>query len=242
MILNILLQVVTVPVTDSTGATAANTGLPPVLPAPTEDSLSLWELLMKGGYVMIPIALLFIIALYIFFERLIVISKAGKGPANFLPSLKDFIGNGNLDAARALCLSSTAPVAKMIAKGLGRLGKPIKEIEQSMENAGKLELYRLERGLGVLSIVGRIAPMLGFIGTIIGVINIFYMISLANTVEIDVISGGLYQKMITSAAGLAVGIFAFACHHILQGMVERRAQRMEADSMEFLDIIQTPSR
>lgn len=240
--LNVLLQVTLTAGADTLQKTAASGQVPTTPPLPPVDPLSLLDLLMKGGVVMIPIGILFVMALYFFFERLLVVGRAGKSPGNFIFSLKDFISGGNMDAAKALCMSAGSPAAKMILKGIGKLGKPIKEIEQSMENAGRLELYRLERNLGVLGIVGRIAPMLGFIGTIVGVINIFYKIALANTVEIDVISEGLYQKMITSAAGLAVGIFAFACHYIIQAMVDRKAQQMEAESMEFLEIIQSPGK
>ena len=245
MTLNFLLQVTLTTATDTVAKTATNVAstLPttPVNP-PTEETLSAIDLLIKGGPVMIPIAFLFVLTVYFFIERMIVIAKSGKSPGNFLPSLKDIISGGNMDAARALCMSTQSPGAKMIAKGITRMGKPIKEIEQSMENVGKLELYRLEKNMGILSIIGRIAPMLGFIGTIIGVINIFYRIAIANTVEIDVISEGLYQKMLTSATGLFVGIFAFTCHYIIQSMVEKRAQYMEAESMEFLDILQSPSK
>lgn len=240
--LNMLLQVTLTSGADSLQKTAASTPLPVDTPMPPADPLSLLDLLMKGGVVMIPIGILFVLAVYFFLERLIVVGRSGRSPGNFIHSLKDFITGGNMDAAKALCMSAGSPASKMILKGLGKLGKPIKEIEQSMENTGKLEVYRLEKNLGVLGIVGRIAPMLGFIGTIVGVINIFYKIALAKTVEIDVISEGLYQKMITSAAGLAVGIFAFACHYIIQAMVDRKTQMMEAESVEFLDIIQSPGK
>ncbi|MCC7301277.1 MAG: MotA/TolQ/ExbB proton channel family protein [Bacteroidia bacterium] len=240
--LNVILQLTMTAGADTVKNAVVNTPITPGLTPPPPEPLTLLELLWKGGPVMIPIGILFVMALYFFIERLIVVSRASKSPSNFIPSLKDFISGGNMDAAKALCMSTSSPASKMILKGIGKLGKPIKEIEQSMENSGKLELFRLERNLGVLGIIGRIAPMLGFIGTIVGVINIFYKIALANTVEIDVISEGLYQKMITSAGGLTVGIFAFACHYIIQSMVDRKAQAMEAESMEFLDIIQSPGR
>jgi biopolymer transport protein ExbB len=241
MLLSFLLQVTLTGAADTANKAASMVNTP-VIPGPTQDTLSLWDLLIKGGVVMIPIGILFVIALYIFIERIMVISKARKTPANFMFSIKDFIKSGNTEAAKALCRSSSSPNAKLIERGVSRLGKPMEEIEKSMEDAGKFEVYRLEKNLGLLSIIGRIAPMLGFIGTIIGVINIFYKIALANTVEIDVISEGLYQKMITSAAGLLVGIFSFACHHIVQSMVEARIQAMEADGLNFIEIISEPGK
>ena|ERR1051326_32214 len=216
---------------------------PPVLPeVPKEQSLSLFELLMKGGWVMIPIALLLLIALYVFFERLITILRSGRSDKNFMNNIRDFITNGNTEAAKAFCRSHNSPQARVVEKGISRLGKPIKEIEEAMEDVGRLEVYRLEKNLGTLSIVGKIAPMLGFIGTIIGVINIFYKISLVNQVHIDVISGGLYQKLITSASGLTIGILAFIGYHVLSSMVDKIVNRVETTSVEFIDLLNQPSK
>ena len=210
------------------------------LAAPKQDSLSLLDLIMKGGIIMIPIGLLSILTLFYFFERFITISKSLKMDHNFMNNIKDYIHNGNMDAARALCRNSSAPAARMVEKGVSRIGKPIKEIEESMESVGKLEINRLEKNLGVLSLVGRIAPIFGFIGTIAGVIKIFYDISLTDNISIGVISTGLYQKMITSASGLVVGLFAFVGYYILNTMIDKSIHNMEKASVEFIDLLHEP--
>jgi biopolymer transport protein ExbB len=206
--------------------------------APKETSISLIELLMKGGYLMIPIGILSLIAIYVLIERYMAIRKASHSDNNFMNNIKDFIKNGNIEAARSLCKNSTSPQARMIEKGISRMGKPVKEIEASIENTGKLEVYKLEKNLAVLGIIAGIAPMFGFIGTIMGVIKIFYNISLADNISIGLISGGLYEKMITSAAGLVVGVFAFIAYHWLNIMVDKVIQRMETNSIEFIDLLQ----
>ena len=152
------------------------------------------------------------------------------------------LSSGNIEGAKTLCKHTKGPQGRIVEKGMSRLGKPVKEIEEAMQGVAQQELYMLEKNIPVLSIVGRVAPMVGFIGTIIGVINIFYKISLYKTVEIDVISEGLYQKMISSAAGLSIGILAFILYYILQIMVDKRVHAMERTSMEFIDILQEPNK
>lgn len=191
---------------------------------------------------MIPIGILLLLAVYIFFERLLTISRTGKTDSNFIHNLKDMLKSGNIEAAKTLCKHTKGPQAMMIDKGLHRIGKPIKEIEEAMQGVAQLELYRIEKNLSILTIVGRVAPMIGFIGTIIGVITIFYEISLSKTVEIDVISKGLYQKMVSSGAGLSVGILAFIFYYLLQIMVDKRVHVMERTSMEFMDILHEPNK
>ena len=209
---------------------------------PKQDTLSLLDLVMKGGIIMIPMGLLSILTLYFFFERFMTISKASKLDKNFMNSIKDFIHNGNIDAAKSLCRNTVSPAARMIEKGVGRIGKPIKEIEEAMESTGKLEINRLEKNLSVLSLVGRIAPILGFVGTIAGVIKIFYDISLTDNISIGVISGGLYQKMITSASGLVIGLIAFIGYYILNAMLDKTLNKMETASVEFIDLLQEPTK
>ncbi len=209
---------------------------------PKQDSLSLLDLIMKGGLIMIPMALLSILTIYFFFERLMIISKASKLDKNFMNSIKDFIHNGNIDAAKSLCRNTVSPAARMIEKGVSRIGKPIKEIEEAMESIGKLELNRLEKNLSVLSLIGRIAPIFGFIGTIGGVIKIFYDISLSDNISIGIISTGLYQKMITSASGLVVGLLAFVGYYILNAMLDKTINKMETASVEFIDLLQEPTK
>ena len=209
--------------------------------APKEDSLSLLTLIVKGGYIMIPIGILSIISIYILIERFITINNAGKMDKNFMNTIKDFVQNGNMNAAKALCKNSNSPVAKMVEKGISRIDKPIKEVEGAIENVGKIEVLKLEKNLGILGIIAGIAPMFGFIGTISGVIKIFYNISLADNISIGLISGGLYEKMITSAAGLVVGIFAYVSYHVLSMMLDKVVYKMETATVEFIDLLQEPA-
>lgn len=243
MLSSILLQITTVAGTAqdtlnqvASSAAAATAALPP-----KEDSLSLLTLIIKGGYIMIPIGVLSIISIYILIERFITIRKANKVEGNFMLTIKDYIQTGNLASAKAFCKSGTTPVYKMIEKGINRIDKPIKEVESAIEGVGKLELAKLEKNLNILGIIAGIAPMFGFIGTISGVIKIFYNISLADNISIGLISGGLYEKMITSAAGLVVGIFAYVSYHVLSMMVDSVVTKMEKANVEFIDLLQEPA-
>ena len=209
---------------------------------PEEATLSLLELIMKGGLIMVPMGVLSIITIYYFFERFITLRKASKLDGDFMNNIKDFIQNENIDAAAAFCKNVDNPTAKVIEKGVSRIGKPMKEIETSMENAGKLQLNVLEKNLSVLSLIGRIAPILGFVGTIAGVIKIFYDISLTDNISIGVISTGLYQKMITSASGLVIGLAAFIGYYILNVMLDKIIHDMESSSVEFMDVREEPTK
>ena len=241
---SILLQIVT------NGATAAaqivdsagNVAMAPTVITPKQDTLSLLELIVKGGYIMIPMGILSLLTVFYFFERFITIRKASKIDANFMNNIKDYIHNGNMDAAKALCRNTPAPAAKMVEKGVARIGKPIKEIETAMENVGALEISKLEKNISVLSLIGRIAPIFGFIGTIAGVIKIFYNISLADNLSIGAISGGLYEKMITSASGLVVGLIAFIGYFIVNAMLDKTIHKMQEMSLQFIDLLQEPSK
>jgi biopolymer transport protein ExbB len=208
----------------------------------TEESMSLLELVMKGGAIMIPLGILSVLALYIFFERLFTIKKSSNMDPNFINQIKDHVHSGNIDAAKSLCRNTNSPVARMIEKGLMRLGKPIRDIESSIENVGKLEIYKMEKNLSFLGTIAGIAPMFGFLGTIFGVIKIFYQISLENSLQIDTISGGLYVKMITSGAGLLIGIVAYAGYHYLIALVDRAVNKMEINAVEFIDLLEEPAK
>ncbi|HQV00811.1 MAG: MotA/TolQ/ExbB proton channel family protein [Bacteroidia bacterium] len=214
--------------------TLATTSNPPI------PDMPLWEIVQSGGPIMIPIALLSVIAVFIFFERYFTISKRGKIDMNFMHQIRDHVHNGNIEAARTLCKNTNTPVAAMIEKGIMRLGKPIRDIETAIENVGKLEIYKMERYLNILGVIAAIAPMFGFLGTIFGVIKIFYQIALQNSLDLGVISGGLYVKMVTSAAGLTVGIMAYVLYHILTGMIDRVVNKMEINAVEFIDLLEEP--
>ena len=206
----------------------------------TEKSLSLWELAEKGGPILYPIALLSVLAIYIFFERLFVILKFSRLDQNFMNQIRDQVHAGNVAAARTLCKGTDNPIARMIEEGSLRLGKPVREIEASIENQGKLEIYQMEKNLSFLGTIAGIAPMFGFLGTIFGVIKIFYQISLQNSLEIDTISGGLYVKMISSASGLLVGMIAYSCYHYLVHRVDRVINKMELNAVQFIDLLEEP--
>lgn len=209
---------------------------------PTEQSISLWDLAQKGGPILIPIVVLSIAAVYIFFERFFVIQKYSKIDQNFINQIRDHVYYGNIDAAKSLCKNTNTPVARMIGKGMARLGKPVKEIESAIESAGKLEVYQMEKNLGLLSTIAGLAPMFGFLGTIFGVIKIFYEIHLENSLEIGTISGGLYVKMIASAAGLLVGIIAYSAHQFLVHRIDRIVNKMEISAIEFIDLLEEPAK
>jgi biopolymer transport protein ExbB len=204
--------------------------------------MSLLDLIMKGGWVMIPIGILSVIAVYLTIERFITISRASKVDTGFMANVKSMLLDGKTDAALSLCRGNNSPIARLLEKGIKRLGKPIKEIESAVENTGKLEIYKLEKNLSYLGIIAGIAPMFGFIGTISGVIRIFYNISLADNISISLIAGGLYEKMITSAAGLAVGIVAHIAFHYLNTMIDRVSFQLESTTVEFIDLIQEPTK
>jgi biopolymer transport protein ExbB len=198
-------------------------------------------MIVKGGVMMIPLALMLVLAIYVLIERLIVLGRASKKNDALMSSLKDLIHKGNIDSAKAMCTALNTPEAAMIEKGLNRIGQPIQDIREAMNETAEVEIGKLEKNMGILNITGRIAPMFGFIGTIIGVIKIFYDIALAKTVEIEVISTGLYQKMITSCSGLVVGVLAFVAYHWLNTKIDKLAHRMEESRMKFLDILNEPT-
>ncbi|MGZ3872668.1 MAG: MotA/TolQ/ExbB proton channel family protein [Mucilaginibacter sp.] len=212
------------------------------LAAIPQQELHFGDLLIKGGWVMIPIGILAVLGLVIFFERYFTIRKASKNESNLLVQVRASIVAGNLESAMAICRNSNTPLGRMLQKGLLRIGRPIKDIEGAIENVGKLEVSKLEKNISILGIVAGIAPMFGFLGTIVGVIKIFYDISKTDNISMGVISGGLYVKMVTSAAGLFVGIIAYVGYHILNIMVDKIILRLETDAIEFIDLLEEPSK
>ncbi len=240
MFLFTLLQMTVSGTTTDSGAVSA--AQLPAVQETAANTMSYWSMLVKGGPVMLAIALLSVGLVYLFVERLMVIRKAGKLDANLMNGVKNLINKGDLEGAKHLCRSSASPVARMIEKGISRLGQPIMEIESAMETAGKVELNRIEKNMGYLSTIAAIAPMFGFVGTIFGVIAIFFNISQSGDFGIQTISAGLYQKMVTSAAGLIIGIIAFVCHHLLHNKVEALISQMEEASMQFIDMISEPGK
>jgi biopolymer transport protein ExbB len=206
------------------------------------QTMNMMDMLANGGPLMIPLGLLFVLAVFFFFERLIAISKASKVDANFMYMIRDNVISGNVSAARSLAKNTSNPVARIIDKGLQRIGKPIEAIERSMENVGKLEVYKMERNLSVLSLVYGIAPMFGFLGTIFGMLQLFYNINASGEFTPAQIAGGIYTKMITSASGLIIGLLAYVGYNFLNAQIDKTVNKMEAASAEFLDILQEPTR
>ncbi|MEZ5013502.1 MAG: MotA/TolQ/ExbB proton channel family protein [Chitinophagales bacterium] len=210
-------------------------------PQEPEQSLNLIDLALAGGWIMIPIGILFITAIFIYFERFLTIRKAAKGDPKFMLNIRDYITSGNIDAAKMLCKNTDTPVARMIEKGVMRLGTPLKNIEVAVENVGKLELYRMEKNLALLAFVAGVGPMLGFLGTVIGMIQAFYVMSVSDQVSPKILSSGIYQAMVTTVAGLIVGIFANLFYNNLVALVEKMIYKMEATSVEFIDLLQEPA-
>ena len=223
------------PPIDSTAKAANAAATPP-------PSMNILEMLSNGGPLMIPLGLLFILAVFFFFERLIAIRKASNIDPNFMYIIRDNVFSGNVSAVRSLAKNTPNPVARMIDKGLQRIGKPIEAIEKSMENVGKLELYNMERNLSILSLIAGIAPMFGFLGTIIGMFQLFYSLAAGNDFNIQTMANGIYTKMITSATGLIIGLLAYVAHNFLTTQVDKTAYKMEASSAEFIDVLQEPTK
>jgi biopolymer transport protein ExbB len=208
----------------------------------TPEVTSMIGIIMKGGIIMIPIVLLSFVALYVFIERYLTIRRHISADVGFMNSIHAYIMSGNTDSALALCRNTSKPIARMIEKGISRLGKPIKEIEESIEIAGKFEVYEMEKNIQILAVIAGIAPMFGFLGTIIGVIKIFFNISMTSDVSIGVVSAGLYTKMVTSAAGLIVGIVAYIGYHWLNIILNKAIHQLEWNAMNFIDLLKSPAK
>lgn len=204
--------------------------------------LSIWDLSLKGGWIMLPLALMSVIAIYIFVERYIVINRAVKDEPNFMNNIRDFIHNDRLDSALSLCKNNRTPIARMIEKGINRIGKPLGDVNAAIENVGKLEVSKLEKNIAALATIAGAAPMLGFLGTVIGMVKAFYDMSMAgNNIDIGLLSGGIYQAMITTVAGLIVGIIAYICYNILVARIEKVVFLLEARATEFIDLLHEPA-
>lgn len=199
------------------------------------------ELTVKGGWIMIPIALLSVVAIYIFVERFFAIRKASQEDIHFMNRIKEFIHDGKLDAAKRLAQGTDTPVSRMIEVGITRIGRPMTDVNAAIENVGKLEIYKLERGLATLATAAGAAPMLGFLGTVIGMIRAFFAMSQAGSnIDVSLLSNGIYVAMVTTAAGLFVGIIAYFCYNILVSRIDKVVFTLEARSSEFMDLLNEP--
>jgi biopolymer transport protein ExbB len=228
-------------ITQTAVDTMANSSLTFPNTEPVPEQLNVLELIMKGGWIMLPLAILSVLAVYFAIERFLVIRRASRIDQHFMSNIRDYLLNGKMEAAIMLCRNTNTPIARLLGKGIKRIGKPIKEVESAVESEGRLEIYKLDRNMNYLAIIAAIAPMMGFVGTIAGVIRIFYNISVEKVISIDVIAGGLYEKMITSAAGLLIGILAYVCFNLLNNMIDRVSYMLEANAVDFIDLIQEPT-
>ncbi|HMR91944.1 MAG TPA: MotA/TolQ/ExbB proton channel family protein [Chitinophagaceae bacterium] len=206
------------------------------------ETIRFFDLLYMGGWVMVPLGLMFLLVIYFFAERHIAIRQASRIDSNFMNIIRDHIISGNVTAARSFAKNTNNPVARIIDKGIQRIGKPIDSIEKSMDNIGQLEMYKLEKNLSVLSFISKAAPIFGFVGTLIGLMQLFSNIHQANEVEIGVISQGIYTKLITSITGLVIGLLAYLAYSYLNTQIDKAANKMEAASSDFLDVLQEPTR
>jgi biopolymer transport protein ExbB len=203
--------------------------------------LTILDLAIKGGWVMVPIILLSFVAAYIFIERFYVIKIAQKEDINFMNRIKDYIHDGKIDAAFALCRSTDSPSARMVEKGLTRLGRPLQDITTAIENVGKLEISKLEKGFPTLATIAGAEPMLGFLGTVIGMVRSFMAMSQAgNNIDVSMMSGGIYTALITTVAGLIIGILCYFAYNTLVVRVEKVVFNLEATLTEFMDILNEP--
>ena len=207
------------------------------------ETISVLELLLNGGYMMIPIILLWVGAIYIFVERLLVINNSSKTPEGFKDQIRNMVLDGNVDGARMLCAQTDTPVARMIEKGISRIGSPLKNIEASIENTGKIEVYRLEKNMSMLATISGAAPMIGFLGTVTGMIQAFIAIAQEEgAVSPKLLSSGIYEAMVTTAAGVFVGILAYLGYNNLVSRVQKLVHKMEYSSIDFVDLLQEPQK
>jgi biopolymer transport protein ExbB len=227
----VLLQNVVNSNADSLAASVAGNDMP----------VSYLDLAIKGGWVMIPIGLLSIIAIYVFIERFMTIRNAEKIDQNFMNRIKDYIHDGKVDSALTLCQSTANPLARMMEKGVSRIGRPLNDINTAIQNIGQVEIYKLEKGLAILASCAGGAPMLGFFGTVLGMVKTFMdMANAGNSLDITVLSNGIYIALITTVGGLLVGIPAYFAYNYLVSRVEELVNRLEAYSMEFMDLLNEP--
>ena len=215
-------------------------------PLRTEKTLSLMELIKDGGLggqlIIGLLFLLLIIVIYIYFERLFAIKSATKVNSNFMAQIKTYVLNHKIDGAQALCLSENKPVARLISKGLSRIGRPLEDISTTLENAGRLEIYKLEKNVSILATIAGAAPMIGFLGTVIGMIlSIFEISNAGGNIDMQLLSNGLYTAMTTTVAGLIVGIVGYITYNHLVVKTNKVVYQMEATSLEFFDLLNEPA-
>lgn len=220
--------------------TGANPVLTPILDAPEE--MSLWAMAMKGGWIMVVLGLMSLVCFYILFERNFVIRKAGKEDPQFMDKIRDYIADGELKAAISYCRGVNTPSARMIEKGISRLGHPANDVQAAIENVGNIEVAKLEKGMTIMATISSGAPMLGFLGTVTGMVRAFWqMANAGNNIDITLLSGGIYEAMITTVGGLVVGIIAMFSYNYLVTLIDGVVNKMEAKTLAFMDLLNKPA-
>ncbi len=211
--------------------------------APEVQELSVWELCVEGGFIMIPLLILSLISIYIFIERALVIRKAAKEDSSFMDRIKDYIHEGEFDSAQNLCKKTATPYARLISKGISRIGRPMNDVLVAIENTGNIEVAQLGKGLPWLATTASGAPMLGFLGTVIGMVEAFYnLASAGSSANIDVLAGGIYEALVTTVAGLIVGIIALFAYNYLVARINGVMTLLEGKTMEFMDLLNEPAK
>lgn len=207
-----------------------------------QAELSVWDLCLKGGFIMIPLAILLIVSIYIFIERYMVIQKAQVEDATFMQRIKDYICNGEIDSAKNLCRKNGSPYGRLILKGISRIGRPMNDVLVAIENTGNIEIANLGKGLPWLATTAAGAPMLGFLGTVIGMVEAFFALASAGSAaNIGVLAGGIYEALVTTVAGLAVGIVALFAYNVLVARINGVMKLLEGKTMEFMDLLNEPA-
>ncbi len=228
---SILLQAPTTVASDTTG-----------LVVETEKQLNVLDMALNGGIMLIPIVILSVIAIYLLVERYLTIKKAREYDPLFMKRIKDMVMEGNIKGAQSLCEATNTPIARMLEKGLSRIGKPLQDVQVAVQNVGNLEVSKLEKGMPLLATISGAAPMIGFLGTVTGMIKTFYTLAQnADGIQVGSLSGGIYEAMVTTVGGLIVGIIAYISYNSLTAMIDKVIYRMESTSMEFLDILHEPA-
>lgn len=225
------------------GGIVASTPLADTLQQSTPKMLTWWELIEMGGWAfMVPLGVMLALAVIIFVERFLVINRASKEDGNFMFNIRDLIHDGKIDAALALCRNKETPISRMVEKGINRIGRPLGDINAAIEVVGKLEVSRLEKNIATLATISGSAPMIGFLGTVVGMVQVFFNISAqGNQIEIAMLSEGMYQAMVTTIAGLIVGILAYIAYNFLVARIEKVVYLMEAKATEFMDLLHEPA-
>ena len=213
-----------------------------IVEQPAQESINLFTMAQYGGWIMIVLALLLAFAIYLFVERLVVLTKATKEDKTFMNRIRDYIKEGNIESAIKLCQRTENPSARMIEKGITRIGRPMQDVQVAIETVGHLEVSKLEKGLVLIATIAAGAPMLGFLGTVLGMVQTFFNMAqnASGIIEIATLSEGMYQAMVTTVGGLIVGILAMFAYNFLVSRVDRVVRQLESRTMEFMDLLNEP--